>query len=164
MLYTSAAEGYASEIVKEIDPAGTRFLRVLTRQHCHPLQVGSYAKDLAGLGRPLERTVLVDDSNNSFMMQPDNGIPITAYFGNPTDRGRRGNYSIHSSTDGGLVWQSLSDVFGGGAAYSDLSMTRHGDVGFVFERGPNDRDPYAWLTFGKVAGIPSGGSSSTVAE
>ena len=36
--------------------------------------------------------------------------------------------------------------------------------GFVFERGPNDRDPYAWLTFGKVAGIPSGGSSSTVAE
>jgi TFIIF-interacting CTD phosphatase-like protein len=86
VLYTSAAEGYASEIVKEIDPAGTRFLRVLTRQHCHPLQVGSYAKDLAGLGRPLERTVLVDDSNNSFMMQPDNGIPITAYFGNPTDR------------------------------------------------------------------------------
>ena len=86
------------------------------------------------------------------------------YFGNPTDRGRRGNYSIHSSTDGGLVWQSLSDVFGGGAAYSDLSMTRHGDVGFVFERGPSDRDPYAWLTFGKVAGIPSGGSSSTVAE
>ena len=25
--------------------------------------------------------------------------------------------------------------------YSDLSMTRHGDVAFVFERGPSDRDP-----------------------
>ena len=77
------------------------------------------------------------------------------YFGNPTDRGRRGNFSIHSSTDGGLAWQSLSDVFGGGAAYSDLTITRHGDVGFVFERGPSDRDPYAWLTFGKIHGLPS---------
>ena len=71
-----------------------------------------------------------------------------------------GCLALSGGLAGGLVWQSLSDVFGGGAAYSDLSMTRHGDVGFVFERGPNDRDPYAWLTFGKVAGIPSGGSSS----
>lgn len=42
-------------------------------------------------------------------------------------------------------------MFGGGAAYSDLAMTQQGDVAFVFERGPSDRYPYAWLSFGKVS-------------
>ena len=32
---------------------------------------------------------------------PDKGM---LYFGNPNEHGRRANYSIHSSTDGGLVW------------------------------------------------------------
>jgi len=86
VLYTSAAEGYASQIVKQIDPTGAIFVGVLTRQHCRRLQTGSYAKDLAALGRRLERTVLVDDSSSSFMMQPDNGIPITAFLGDPADR------------------------------------------------------------------------------
>ena len=48
---------------------------------------------------------------------PDKGM---LYFGHPSDGGRRANYSIHSSRDGGLVWESVSDVWGGGAAYSDL--------------------------------------------
>ena len=77
---------------------------------------------------------------------PDQGM---LYFGGPNDRGRRANYSIHSSHDG-LVWKSEVDVDGGGAAYSDLSMTRNGDVAFVFERGPSDRYPYAYLSFGKI--------------
>ena len=48
----------------------------------------------------------------------------------------------------------LTDVFGAGAAYSDLTITKQGDVGFVFERGPSDRYPYAYLSFGKVpAGV-----------
>ena len=73
------------------------------------------------------------------------------YFGNPDDHVRRANFSIHSSSDGGLLWESVSDVFTGGAAYSDLSMTRQGDIAFAFERGPYDRDPYAWLSFGKIS-------------
>merc|ERR1712166_634780 len=78
---------------------------------------------------------------------PDQGM---LYYGGPDDNGRRANYAIHSSQDGGLVWKSEVDVFGGGAAYSDLSMTRDGDVAFVFERGPSDRYPYAYLSFGKI--------------
>lgn len=35
----------------------------------------------------MARTVLVDDSNTSFMLQPDNGIPISAFYGDPRDRG-----------------------------------------------------------------------------
>jgi len=86
VLYSSAAEGYAAEIVKRLDPTGGTFVGVLTRRHCRKLQVGSYTKDLEVLGRDLERTVLVDDSTTPFMMQPDNGLPITAFYGDPNDR------------------------------------------------------------------------------
>lgn len=110
VLYTSAVEGYASEIIGRIDPDGTTFLRLLSRKHCRILEhtggeptprrrtdrclltrtrssLAAYGKDLRGLGRSLARTVLVDDSNTSFMLQPDNGIPITAFYGDPRDRG-----------------------------------------------------------------------------
>ena len=81
---------------------------------------------------------------------PNEGV---LYFGNPNAGGRRANFSIHSSQDGGLLWKEVSDVFGGGSAYSDLTITKSGEVAFVFERGPDDRDPYAWLSFGKVPPI-----------
>lgn len=110
VLYTSAVEGYASEIIRRIDPDGTTFLRLLSRKHCRVLEhtggaptprrhphprvlthtrasAAAYGKDLRGLGRSLARTVLVDDSNTSFMLQPDNGIPISAFYGDPRDRG-----------------------------------------------------------------------------
>ena len=88
VLYTSAVEGYASEIVRGIDPTGTTFISILSRQHCRFLQhTGAYGKDLGSLGRPLERTVLLDDSVTSFMLQPDNGIPIRPFYGDPLDRG-----------------------------------------------------------------------------
>jgi hypothetical protein len=76
------------------------------------------------------------------------------YFGQPSAGGRRANYVVTSSNDSGLAWSAVGPpVWGGGAAYSDLAMTHHGDVAFVFERGPSDRYPYAWLTFGKVAAV-----------
>ena len=33
------------------------------------------------LGRSLRRTVLVDNSEMSYTLQPENGIPISDYFG-----------------------------------------------------------------------------------
>ena len=38
VLYTSAVEGYASEIIRRIDPDGTTFLRLLSRKHCRVLE------------------------------------------------------------------------------------------------------------------------------
>ena len=67
----------------------------------------------------------------------------------------RSNFSIHSSADG-LVWKGVSDVYGGGAAYSDLSLTQNGDVAFVFER-----DNYQHLSFGVLR---IGGSESAAVE
>jgi TFIIF-interacting CTD phosphatase-like protein len=86
VLWTSAQESYTSALVDELDPTGNRFLAVLTREACTDLQDGSYAKDLSILGRPLERTLLLDDCAPSFLFQPDNAIPIQPFFGDKDDR------------------------------------------------------------------------------
>jgi NLI interacting factor-like phosphatase len=44
-----------------------------------------YMQDLSRLGCDLARTVLVDDSPFSFLMQPSNGLPIRPFTGRPSD-------------------------------------------------------------------------------
>ena len=86
VLFSSAAESYVHECASFLDPQGQFFEgRLLTRQHCSPLSA-TVTKDLSRIGRPLERTVLVDDNVASFMLQADNGIPIRPFFGDPDDR------------------------------------------------------------------------------
>jgi NLI interacting factor-like phosphatase len=48
---------------------------------------GSYIKDLSRLGRPLERTVIVDNSPASYMWNPDSAIPSVSYIDDKEDDG-----------------------------------------------------------------------------
>ena len=79
VLYTSAAEGYASEIVKRLDPTGGTFVGVLTRRHCRKLQMGSYAKDLAGHTGPGFRTGTAESCRRAANPHP-NPNPLTPTF------------------------------------------------------------------------------------
>lgn len=38
------------------------------------------------MGRDLRRTVLVDDTPLAFLHQPDNGVPVLGFRGDPDDR------------------------------------------------------------------------------
>ena len=50
---------------------------------CHE---GNYVKDLRILGRPIERTIIVDNSPMSYMFQPENAIGVSSFVDDPNDR------------------------------------------------------------------------------
>jgi len=37
------------------------------------------------VGRPLESTIIIDNSPNSYQFQPENGIPILSWYDDPND-------------------------------------------------------------------------------
>jgi TFIIF-interacting CTD phosphatase-like protein len=44
-----------------------------------------FVKDLSKLGRPLNKTIIVDNVAENFSLQPDNGIFIKSWFEDPSD-------------------------------------------------------------------------------
>jgi CTD small phosphatase-like protein 2 len=49
------------------------------RQHASPEGM-VFVKDLSRIGRPLNKTIIVDNVAENFMKQPDNGIFIKSWF------------------------------------------------------------------------------------
>ena len=45
-----------------------------------------YVKDMQRVGRELEKTIIIDNSPNSYQFQPENGIPILSWYDDPNDR------------------------------------------------------------------------------
>jgi CTD small phosphatase-like protein 2 len=82
--FTAGAEEYASGLLDRIDPTGAFFTHRLYRQHC-TIHGTSILKDLNILNRNLARTVLVDNSSRNFLLQLDNGVPISSFFDDARD-------------------------------------------------------------------------------
>ena len=78
----------------------------------------------------------------SLISQPSPGLLL---FGNPSNARRRENFSVHASYDGGRTWPESVVVYAGGAAYSDMSLTRRGELAVLFEK-----DNYNSVAFGKL--------------
>ena len=71
-------------MISIFDPEHRYFAARLYRQHCSNVN-GSYVKDLTRLGRPLNQTIIVDNSIHAFAFQISNGVPIPSFFGQPWD-------------------------------------------------------------------------------
>jgi Dullard-like phosphatase family protein len=85
VIFTASQQPYADALLDILDPKGVLFHHRLFRTSCTFTQ-GYYVKNLARLGRPIDQTVIVDNSPQSFMLHVENGIPITSWFGDLDDR------------------------------------------------------------------------------
>jgi len=83
VLFTASLDAYAAPLLDILD-TGRVITKRLFREACS--QVGGvFVKDLSRLGRPLSRTVIVDNSPTSYMLQPENAVPVTSWFFNQQD-------------------------------------------------------------------------------
>ena len=73
---------YSEEIIAELPHISHKLYRYHTTRLKH-----RHIKDLARLGRPLERVVMVDNEEDNFVLQKENGIRIMEWHGDdPQDQ------------------------------------------------------------------------------
>ena len=85
VLYTAGLPGYASPLCDALDPSRALLPVRLFRQTTVAAGGHSCVKDLSPLGRDLRRTVLVDNSPFSFLLQPACGLPAHPFDGDGAD-------------------------------------------------------------------------------
>jgi Dullard-like phosphatase family protein len=86
LVFTAGLEDYAKPIIDAIDPDQSLHKIRIYREGCVKTEFYQCVKDMARVNRDLKRTVLVDDTPLAFLHQPDNGIPVLGFRGDPDDR------------------------------------------------------------------------------
>ncbi|GIL69636.1 hypothetical protein Vretimale_10282 [Volvox reticuliferus] len=86
VIFTAGLEDYAKPIVDALDPKRNLFAHRIYREGTLRTEYYQCVKDMARVGRDLRRTVLVDDTPLAFLHQPDNGVPVLGFRGDPDDR------------------------------------------------------------------------------
>lgn len=84
VIFTAALQEYADQVIDQIDVSKSIKYR-LYRQHTS--QNGPFlVKDLSLLGRELDKTIIIDNISDNFIIQPDNGIFISTWYDDMNDR------------------------------------------------------------------------------
>jgi len=83
VVFTASLAKYADPLLDVLDDRVVQYR--LFREACVQ-HYGNYVKDLRQLGRPLEHSIIVDNSPFSYMFQPENAIPIATWFHDKNDR------------------------------------------------------------------------------
>ena len=83
VVFTASLSKYADPLLDILDRKKTIQIR-LFRGACCPYE-GTYVKDLSRLDRELRKTIIIDNSPNSYLFHPDHAIGIKSYIGQPLD-------------------------------------------------------------------------------
>ena len=84
IIFTAALKDYADSILDIIDPEKKLINYRLYRQHISLCGI-NFCKDLSKIGRDLNRTLIVDNLEDNFKLQPNNGIPILTWIDDMKD-------------------------------------------------------------------------------
>ena len=84
IIFTAATQDYADPIINAIEQKGTKFDYRLYRIHT-VIMNNDFVKDLSRLGRDMSRIIIVDNMEQNYKFQPDNGITIRPFWGKDTN-------------------------------------------------------------------------------
>ena len=84
VIFTASLSNYADPLMDLLDPDCLCTAR-LFREHC-TFNGRFFVKDMSLLGRRIEDVILVDNNPNSYFAQPENGLPISSWFEDLSDR------------------------------------------------------------------------------
>ena len=84
IIFTAGTKEYADPIINAIEQKGTKFDYRLYRIHTI-IKGNDFVKDLSKLGRDLSRTIIVDNMEQNYKLQPYNGITIRPFWGKDTN-------------------------------------------------------------------------------
>lgn len=85
VMFTASLSRYAEPLFKRLDPTGKLIDTCLYREHCTLYKKDIYVKDLTRLGRPIEDVIIIDNSPNSYLFQPQNALPCVSWYDNMND-------------------------------------------------------------------------------
>ena len=85
--FTCASKQYAEPIVKEIEKKNKYFDYNFYREHSVRFDNG-FVKDISRIGRDINTIIIVDNSENNFRLNKENGIKISPYYGNKNKNDR----------------------------------------------------------------------------
>ncbi|CAJ0946718.1 unnamed protein product, partial [Mesorhabditis belari] len=83
VLFTASLAKYADPVADLLDKRGV-FRTRLFREAC-VFHKGNYVKDLARLGRDLNKVLIMDNSPASYAFHPENAIAVQTWFDDPHD-------------------------------------------------------------------------------
>lgn len=83
IVFTASLSKYADPLLDMLDVHKVVRAR-LFREHCVFYQ-GHFVKDLSVINRPIDKSILIDNSPQSYIFQPENAIDCSSFFEDPND-------------------------------------------------------------------------------
>ncbi len=83
VIFTASLSKYANPLMDIIDKKGVAKQR-LFREHCS-FSNGIFVKDMLRVGRKMNDLIIIDNSTQSYLFQPENGLPILSWYDDPAD-------------------------------------------------------------------------------
>ena len=83
VIFTASTQYYANLIIDELE-CKDKIDYILYRQHTDLID-GTYVKDLSKLGRDLSKIIIIDNIEENYQLQPNNGLNIIDFEGDDSD-------------------------------------------------------------------------------